>query len=176
MAQKTIPLFDDPAGGDLRYLVVKQQPDLSWLVLGVTSPGNPSMDILSVSGLLLSTAGVADSAGKCFVTDTELGNLVILQPLAAVEAELAALAAQTGAETLLASVPTVNLNTAGAQNLYTVPAGKTAVVTKVVVRDASISLTTVKIALGYTGAGYTDVMPATALALIPEPDCPCPFP
>lgn len=57
-------------------------------------------------------------------------------------------------EKLLASVATIATNTAGKQNLYTVPANTKAVITKVVLRKASASLSSVLDAaqLGYTGS------------------------
>lgn len=61
-------------------------------------------------------------------------------------------------ERLLASVPFVNLNTGSSQDLYTVPTGRSCVVTKVVIRAASISLTTVSFSLGFNSTSFNDVV------------------
>lgn len=114
-----------------------------------------------MSGLGSTTAGVTDTTDKRFVTDAELANLVTLGALAPLEAVLAAVGAQTGAETLLSSTPLVDLNAAPETPLYTVPGGKTAVITKVVVRKASTSLTTASIAFGFNAGTDNDVI-ATA--------------
>lgn len=62
---------------------------------------------------------------------------------------------------LLASVPAVDMNTASAQPLYTVPSGLSAIITGFVIRNASTSLTTVSFSIGWTAAAYNDVL-ATA--------------
>lgn len=113
---------------------------------------------LAVGGLQLTTAGVSDSTDKRFVTDQELADLVTLQPLAALEAVLAALAGRTGGETLLQSNAAVDLNTATASTIYTVPSGKSAVITRVVMRLASTSLTTVSWSVGFNSASFNDVI------------------
>jgi hypothetical protein len=61
-------------------------------------------------------------------------------------------------ETLLATVPAVNLNTATPTTLYTVPVGKSCVVTRFVLRLASTSLSTVSLSIGWTGAAYNDLL------------------
>ena len=55
------------------------------------------------------------------------------------------------------STTTCNLNVTTKTTLYTVPASKVAYITKVVVRDASTSLTTAEFGVGYD-AGGTDVI------------------
>lgn len=99
---------------------------------------------ISVSGLGLTTAGVTDSLDKRFVTDDELTALQSLTNL--------------GVETLLASVPNVDLNSATPNSLYTVPAAKKAVITKVVIRNASISLDTASYSLGFNDPDYNNVI------------------
>lgn len=113
---------------------------------------------LAVGGLQLTTSGVSDSVDKRFVTDAELADLVTLQGLASVEAVLAAVGALTGAETLLNSAAAVNLNTATAQTLYTVPGGKSAIITRVVIRLASTSLDTVSFSIGFNSTDFDDVI------------------
>ncbi len=134
----------------------------------VNSDGQVVLDGVSVDGLQLTTSGVSDSLNKRFVTDAELADLALLQPLAASEAALASLAAVstvlagigalTGAETLLASTPTVNLNTATPTTIYTCATGKSAVITRFVLRLASTSLTTVSLSIGWNSAAFDDVL------------------
>src|SRR5215468_2925228 len=51
----------------------------------------------------------------------------------------------TKGQALLLSTTTVDLNTAAATTLYTVPAGKTFILRRVVMRGASVSLTTASV-------------------------------
>jgi hypothetical protein len=60
--------------------------------------------------------------------------------------------------TKLATVTGVDMNTASAQTLYTVPISKSCVISRVVVRNASISLTTASYSFGFTAAAYNDVI------------------
>jgi hypothetical protein len=64
-------------------------------------------------------------------------------------------------ESKLATKDLVDMNTATATLLYTVPAERSCVITRVVIRKASTSLTTVSVCFGWTGATYNDVI-ATA--------------
>lgn len=64
----------------------------------------------------------------------------------------------TKSDTLLASVAGVDMNTATASTLYIVPTGKSAVITKIVIRNPSTSLTTASYSFGFTGAAYNDVI------------------
>lgn len=118
-------------------------------------------DLLAVGGLQLTTSGVSDSTNKRFVTDAELANLVTLGPLVAIETELLALGSLTGAETKLSTTAAVNLNQDPETNLYTVPSGKSCLITRVIIRLASTSLTTASIAFGFNAATDNDVI-ATA--------------
>lgn len=67
----------------------------------------------------------------------------------------------TAGEQLLASIAGVNLNTATETNLYTCPNGVSAVITRIILRLASTSLTTVSISFGWNAATDNDVI-ATA--------------
>lgn len=58
----------------------------------------------------------------------------------------------------LSSSALVDLNTATASTLYTVPTGKTAVVTKVILRLASTSLSTASISFGFNSTSFNDVI------------------
>lgn len=76
-------------------------------------------------------------------------------------AQLAVIASnglQQGGETLLASNALVDLNTATASTIYTVPTGKSAVITRIVLRLASTSLTTVSISIGFNSASFNDII------------------
>lgn len=50
------------------------------------------------------------------------------------------------------------MNTATATTLYTVPTGKSCIVTHVVVRNASTSLTTASYSFGFNSATFNDVI------------------
>lgn len=63
-----------------------------------------------------------------------------------------------GGEVLLATTDLVNLNTATAQSLYTVPTGFQAVITRMVIRNASTSLTTVSFSIGWNSASFNNVL------------------
>lgn len=73
-------------------------------------------------------------------------------------AELAATNLYTVAEVLLASTGSVNMNTATATTLYTCATGKSCVITRVVVRNASTSLTTASYSFGWTSTAFNDVI------------------
>ena len=132
-------MINSKTGGAAQYLPVTVAADGTFVIGGI-----------SVSGLGLTTAGVTDSANKRFVTDAELAALQNVKNL--------------GAEGLLADVTLVDLNTATPSALYTVPAGKTAVITKLIVSDASASLTTAKFSVGYNSATFNNVFADAAHA------------
>jgi hypothetical protein len=71
-----------------------------------------------------------------------------------------------GQSILLQTTTGVDLNTAAATLLYTVPAGKTAIIRRVIMRNASISLTTASISFGWNSASFNNVITnATRTAL-----------
>ena len=109
-----------------------------------STPNTYSVPGIIASGLASTTAGVTDSVDKRFVTDAELAALQGVTNLAA--------------ESLLALVPAVNLNTATPTTLYTVPALKTCIITKIILSGASASLTTASISLGYNSAAFNDLI------------------
>lgn len=76
---------------------------------------------------------------------------------ASITAGSAIQASPAGAEVLLSST-SVNLNSATAQTLFTVPAGVSCEVTRIVVRNASTSLTTVSFSIGWNGATFDNVL------------------
>lgn len=67
-------------------------------------------------------------------------------------------ALNTSSITLLASVSGVDLNTATANSLYTVPSGRTCVPTHIVIRNASTSLTTVSFSIGFNSAPFNNIV------------------
>lgn len=69
------------------------------------------------------------------------------------------IAGGTFVEQKLITVASVDMNTATATTLYTCPTGKTCVITKVIVRNASTNLTTVSASFGWTATAYTDWSP-----------------
>lgn len=144
---KGIPVYDTD-GGEL-------------YIIPVTVNSSDQIDTggaLAVGGLATTTSGVTDTTNKRFVTDQELADISTLHPLAALTTELTAIGAQTGAETLLASVANVNLNSGTATTLYTVPTGKTAVITRLVIRNASTSLTTVSFSVGFNSTAFNNIL------------------
>ena len=64
----------------------------------------------------------------------------------------------TQADAVLSSTASVNLNTATATTLYTCPSGKTCVVTAIVVKAASTSLTTVSFSVGWNSTAFNNVV------------------
>lgn len=125
-------IINDKDGGAPVYLEVSNVAGV-YVITGI-----------SVSGLGLSTAGVADALNKRFVTDAELTAIQALT--------------NNAEERLLATVANINLNTAVPTALYTVPAAKSCIPTKLVFRGASISLNTAKWSVGFTGAAFNDVI------------------
>lgn len=67
-------------------------------------------------------------------------------------------ALNTKAITLLASVSGIDLNDGTAQTLFTVPTGKSALITHITVRNASTSLTTASFSIGFNSASYNDII------------------
>jgi len=61
-------------------------------------------------------------------------------------------------EILLQSTKTVDMNTATATTLFTNSTGRTCVITKVIVRNASTSLTTASYSFGWNSAAFDDVI------------------
>jgi len=128
-----------------KYLIINDDTVGPAILLPVqVSGGVYVIGGISVSGLGLTTAGVNDALNKRFVTDAELTALQNLT--------------NSALETLLAQVANVDLNSATPQDLYTVPAAKTAIITKIVVRNASINLTTVSFSLGFNDPDYNNVI------------------
>jgi hypothetical protein len=132
----------DEGGQEVVHLQMVQQADGSYLI---GAPGTNGL-ILTVSGLALTTAGVTDALNKRFCTDAQKNNI-----------DAAALALAAG-ENLLASNAGVNLNSSATPTLYTVPVGKTAIITKIIIKGASVSLTTWSGSFGWTGTTYADVV------------------
>ncbi len=140
------------------------QPILLQATMGAN--GTLVFDGLSVTGLLLTTAGVSDSLNKRFVTDAELLNLSnwstvgmadSLDKRFVTDAELANVA-NLPSLPLLAQGVSCDVNSATPTLLYTVPAAKTAIIFGVAVRGASINLTTAKFSVGWNGPAFNNVI------------------
>lgn len=67
-------------------------------------------------------------------------------------------ALKENAITLLGTTDSVDMNTATATTLYTVPTGKSCVVTHVTVRNASTNLDTASYSFGFNSASFNDVI------------------
>lgn len=67
-------------------------------------------------------------------------------------------ALNTVASTKLATIAGVDMNSAAAQTLYTVPSGKSCIITRIVVRNASTSLTTASYSFGFNSASFNDII------------------
>ena len=80
----------------------------------------------------------------------------------------------TVAEAKIVTLAGVDLNVTTKTTIYTVPTGKTLIVTKVVIRNASASLTTANYALGFnanaddvvTGATHTELTGSTLFSIL----------
>lgn len=59
---------------------------------------------------------------------------------------------------LLASVAAVDMNSATPTTLFTVPAGKSALITHIVIRLASTSLTTASWSIGFNSAAFDNII------------------
>ena len=66
--------------------------------------------------------------------------------------------------TRLATVSSVDMNSATASLLYSVPSGKSLAVMAIVIRNPSISLTTASLSFGFNNAVYNDVFPNSTYA------------
>lgn len=111
-----------------------------------------SAGVFVPAGLGVQGAAIAQSVNNRLVTDAQ-------------QAAAQSIAAQT-VDGLLAAGVTVDMNAVAVTPLFTVPAGKTCIVTHVVVRNPSVSLTTASWALGFKGATFNDYAPtATHTAL-----------
>jgi hypothetical protein len=68
----------------------------------------------------------------------------------------------------LVSYSTVNLNAEAQTTLFTVPVGKKAYITKIVLRDVSVALDTVSISFGWNTGVATDVVSATGALTVAQ--------
>ncbi len=76
----------------------------------------------------------------------------------AVVAGSALQASPDGQAVKLATSGAIDLNTAAATTLYTCPAGFQAIIRRIILRNASVSLTTVAISFGWNSASFNDVV------------------
>lgn len=87
----------------------------------------------------ISAAGVIPYTDKNFLTDSQLASAI-------------------KDETWLSTTDLVNVNTATATTLFTVPAGKTCYPSVIVIRNASTSLTTASFGIGFNTGTNNDVL------------------
>lgn len=128
-----------------RYLLINSKTGGPAVMLEVQEVGGVFViSGISVSGLGLTTAGVTDSLNKRFVTDAELTALQALTNKAT--------------EVMLAEGVVADLNSALPTDLYTVPGGKTAIITKIIMRGATVGLDTVQCSFGYNDPDYNDLI------------------
>jgi len=157
MTQKPffVTLRNDVPGGSLNQLILMQLDDGTYQIVGVVDPDNPDIKPVTVSGLALSTLGVTDDVDTRFMLDIEQTALQLLRPIAAT------LDAFTDSGALLirlAHETAVDLNAVPASVLLTVPALTSYVITHIIIREASTSLTTVEFSIGWTTPAFADVI------------------
>lgn len=112
-----------------------------------------------------SIATWADSTDKNFKSKDESGNISqTVQALTGVDGQVVTSMPSTGimatstAEVRLGSVAAVNMNTATPTVLYTSPTGRSTVVTRVVVRNCSTSMTTASYSFGWEAVTFANVI------------------
>lgn len=104
-----------------------------------------SAGVFVPAGLGVQAGAVAQSVDNRLVSDAQQAALVQL--------------AGDLEDTLLAGGISVNMNVLnGTTSLFTVPTGKTCIITRVVVRSPSVSLTLASYSFGFTAAAYADVI------------------
>jgi hypothetical protein len=136
------------------------------LLLGTTATTTGILEMTGASSGSVKLTAQADAGSGTVTLPTGTGTIAVTAsaPLAIdavtgdVSISLASTNVQTFAETLLSTTASVNLNTATATTIYTVPSGKSCVVTKVVVRNASTSLTTASYSFGFNSAAFNNVI------------------
>lgn len=138
---------DATAGSQVVDWIVENQP-----VQGTASPSTNLVFSSQVNGGGYTPRMTLDNSGALTVTScTGCGGAV------------------TG-EQLLATVPSVNLNSAGTStNLYTVPVGKTLVVTRIVVRNASAAVSTANLKFEFAADTENVASVTSALASLDNP-------
>lgn len=117
----------------------------------------PAKDAFSV-GIFM-----ADALAEAEVNENELtaDELAAIQGAADPDAEnpFATMAdVGGGGYAPLSTTNTVNMNTGTPTTLYTVPADNIAIITNVVIRGSSVSLTTASISFGWNDADYNNVI------------------
>jgi hypothetical protein len=122
---------------------------------GAASKAQPAFSNL-LGALAQTQVPTGGSAGQVLSTNgSGTGNYISLSGIAG-----APLATQlyTVSEALLSTTTAVDMNTATPTTLYTCPSGKNCVITRVIVSNASTSLTTASYSFGWTSAAYADVI------------------
>lgn len=112
-----------------------------------------------------SIATWGDSTDNNFKSKDSSGNISqTVRALTSVDGQVVTSMPSTGvlttstAEIQLSTTAAVNMNTATATTLYTSPTGRSTVVTKVVVRNCSTSMTTASYSFGWEAATFANVI------------------
>lgn len=112
------------------------------------------------------TATWTDSTDKNFKAKDDAGNVTVtvrpttvLTPNQFIAGISSAGVTTVGyADALLSTTTSVDMNSATARTLYTCPSGNVCVITRVVVRSASTSLTTASYSFGWNSSSFNDVI------------------
>jgi hypothetical protein len=123
--------------------------------------GSTSGSLTIVAPAIAGSNTLTLPAGTTNFTATGGAGQVVKQSTVGAALTVAALVptdVHTIADTLLSSTAAVDMNSAVATTLYTCPTGKSCVITSVVVRNASTSLTTASYSFGWTTAAFADVI------------------
>lgn len=159
--------FTASGGGDLtqRYYRVAQTPSSDAATLNGTTFAAPGPIGGGTPGAITGTTITANTSlvingGTALATTnrTGTGNLVLATNPTITPASVTITNGAALVEGRLSTVSGVDMNTATPTILYTCPAARTCVITRVVVRSASTSLTTASYSLGWTSAAYSDVI------------------
>ncbi len=146
--RKILHIYDDN-GGAPKFLPGAEGVD-----------GNITFSGISVTGLGTTTAGVADALNKRFMTDAQENGLDdLIATITPIETGLVMLNTAGILEMLLHHNTGIDLNSAVAQTICTVPVAPTKyIVTKIIVSKPSLSLTTVRFSIGWTTAAFNDMV------------------
>jgi hypothetical protein len=160
---KEIPtLTSDPSRPALQYAALMIDGDGD-MATGVPGVDQPSLDFGAVPTSLKWPQGDQSTSVKGWTVRRDLSAAADTSPL-----ELVA------AETRLAVATGVDLNVGTKTTLFTVPIGTTAIITRVVLRSASASVTTAEFSFGYNAMaddvlgsrGYSDITASSQYAIL----------
>jgi hypothetical protein len=160
----TSPVINTPTGitkSDVGLSAVTNDAQTKAAIVPNTAPAAGQVPVGNAGGTAyapqsVSGDGSLSSAGALTVTKSNgvafganAFNSTTYEPSASVPVDAVA---------LLATVNGADLNTTSATNLYTCPTGKSCIVHRVIVYNASTSLTTASYAFGWTSPNFNDVV------------------